>query len=116
MADSDLGQAWEYSITHSDRLSNTSGVPQIASIWRQRYADGTTDWDHITRMGREGWEMISAFPVTANGSTLYVTFIFRRPAGRAVPPAPPTPAQAQAEPNAPPTEAEPPIAPADPGD
>jgi hypothetical protein len=30
-------------------------------------------------MGTEGWEMISAFPVEANGTTLYVTFIFRRP-------------------------------------
>jgi len=101
MADSGFGQAWEYSITHSDRLGNTSGVPQIASIWRQRYADGTTDWDHITRMGQEGWEMVSAFPVTGNGSTLYVTFIFRRPAGPASPPAPPPAPPAESPPAAP---------------
>ena len=74
------GPGWEYSITHSDRLSNVSGVPQVSSIWRTKYADETTDWDHIQRMGREGWELVSAFPVTGNGTTLYVTFIFRRPA------------------------------------
>jgi hypothetical protein len=104
MANPTETQAWEYSITHSDRLSNTSGVPQISSIWRQRYADGTTDWDHITRMGREGWEMVSAFPVTGNGSTLYVTFIFRRPAGAAglePPPAPPPPVAPEMPPAAP---------------
>ena len=77
------GGSWEYSITHSDRLSNVSGVPQISSIWRTKYADETTDWDHIQRMGSEGWEMVSAFPVVANGTTLYVTFIFRRAAGAA---------------------------------
>lgn len=77
--------AWEYSITHSDRLSNVSGVPQISSLWRTKYADETTDWDHIQRMGRDGWELVSAFPITANGTTLYVTFIFRRPAGMAAP-------------------------------
>jgi hypothetical protein len=100
LADSGFGQAWDYAITHSVRLSNTSGVPQIASIWRQRYADGTTDWDHIARMGQEGWEMASAFPVTANGSTIYVTFIFRRPAGMTVPAAP-APAPLPPEPSAP---------------
>jgi hypothetical protein len=72
--------AWEYSITHSDLLSNVSGVPQISSIWRTKYADEATDWDHLQRMGREGWELVSAFPVMADGTTLYVTFIFRRPA------------------------------------
>ncbi len=77
------GGRWEYSITHSDRLSNVSGVPQISSIWRTKYADETTDWDHIQRMGSEGWEMVSAFPVEANGTTLYVTFIFRRLMGEA---------------------------------
>lgn len=87
MAGNEDSQAWEYSITHSDRLGNTSGVPQIASIWRQRYADGSTDWDHIARMGQEGWEMISAFPVSTNGTTIYVTFVFRRPAAAAAPPA-----------------------------
>jgi hypothetical protein len=72
-------QGWEYSITHSDRLSTPSGVPQISSIWRTKYADGSTDWDHIMQMGQEGWELVAAFPVTASGTTLYITFIFRRP-------------------------------------
>jgi len=81
-------QGWEYSITHSDRLTNTAGIPQLSSIWRTKYADGSTDWDHIMRMGREGWELVSAFPVEGNGTTLYVAFIFRRPAQDA-PPAPP---------------------------
>jgi hypothetical protein len=75
--------AWEYSITHSDRLSNVSGIPQVSSIWRTKYADETTDLDYIQRMGGEGWELVSAFPVSANGTTLYVTFIFKRPAREA---------------------------------
>jgi hypothetical protein len=107
MAASGFRQAWEYSITHRYRLSNTSGVPQIASNWRQRYADGTTDWDHITRMGHEGWKLVSAIPVTANASTLSVTCIFR-PGGVSVISAPPTLSQLQPEPPAPPRPTEPP--------
>lgn len=81
--------AWEYSITHSDRLSNVSGIPQVSSIWRTKYADETTDLDYIQRMGSEGWELVSAFPVSANGTTLYVTFIFKRPVSGAIAPATP---------------------------
>lgn len=92
------GGMWEYSITHSDRLSNVSGVPQISSIWRTKYADETTDLDYIQRMGSEGWELVSAFPVSANGTTLYVTFIFKRPM---ISSAPPAPAEAEGEQTAP---------------
>jgi hypothetical protein len=101
MAGMKTEQAWEYSITHSDRLTNTAGIPQVSSIWRTKYADGSTDWDHIERMGRDGWELVSAFPIEGNGTTLYVTFIFRRPA----PAAPPAPAVAPAAPEPPPSAA-----------
>jgi hypothetical protein len=30
---------WEYTIVHTDRL-NTPGGPQLAPIWRRKYADG----------------------------------------------------------------------------
>jgi len=84
---------WEYTIVHTDRLNTPSG-PQLAPIWRRKYADGTTDWDQINKLGQEGWEMVSAFPVEAAGTLLYVAFVFKRPRrqGQAgAPPALPAP-------------------------
>ena len=77
---------WEYTIVHTDRL-NTPGGPQLAPIWRRKYADGSTDWDQINRLGEDGWEMVNAFPVESNGTIQYLAFIFKRPkrAGRQPP-------------------------------
>ena len=85
---------WEYTIVHTDRL-NTPGGPQLAPIWRRKYADGSTDWDQINKLGEEGWEMVNAFPVESAGTIQYLAFIFKRPKRPAsLPPAPQSAAEA----------------------
>ena len=76
---------WEYTIVHTDRL-NTQAGPQLAPMWKRKYADGTTDWDQIQKLGEEGWEMVNAFPVEGSGTLQYLAFVFKRPKRQAVPP------------------------------
>jgi hypothetical protein len=106
---SDAGNSilWEYTIVHTDRL-NAPGGPQLAPMWRRQYADGSTDWDQINKLGADGWEMISAFPVEAGGTLQYVAFVFKRPRRPGSPTAG-TPSQTDAvaePPAAPPTSTE----------
>jgi len=75
MTDQDEG--WEYNIVHTDRLGSPAG-PQLALIWKRKYSDGSTDWDQISKLGREGWEMVNAFPVESSGTLQYLAFIFKR--------------------------------------
>jgi hypothetical protein len=83
---------WEYNIVHTDRLGSPAG-PQLALIWKRKYADGSTEWDQISKLGREGWEMVNAFPVESGGTLQYLAFIFKRRLS-------PSAAAALAEPNA----------------
>ena len=87
LSDANSTVMWEYTIVHTDRLNTPSG-PQLAPIWRRKYADGSTDWDQINKLGEDGWEMVSAFPVEGGGTLLYLAFVFKRPKrpGRALPP------------------------------
>jgi len=79
MTDEDAagGAGWEYNIVHTDRLGSPAG-PQLALIWKRKYSDGSTDWDQISKLGREGWEMVNAFPVESSGTLQYLAFIFKR--------------------------------------
>jgi len=77
-SDDPTSMKWEYTIVHTDRL-NTPGGPQLAPIWRRKYADGSTDWDQINKLGEDGWEMVNAFPVESGGTIQYLAFIFKRP-------------------------------------
>src|SRR5205085_4738791 len=70
-------EGWEYNIVHTDRLGSPAG-PQLALIWKRKYSDGSTDWDQISKLGREGWEMVNAFPVESSGTLQYLAFIFKR--------------------------------------
>ena len=97
LPDDTTSSIWEYTIVHTDRL-NTPAGPQLSVMWRRKYADGTTDWDHINRLGEEGWEMISAFPVEAGGTLQYVAFVFKRLKRASSPPALPAPDEASASP------------------
>ena len=76
---SEAGEAtgWEYNLVHTDRLGSASG-PQLALIWKRPYSDGSTDWDQIKKLGREGWEMVNAFPVESSGTLQYLAFVFKR--------------------------------------
>lgn len=78
LSDANRAMTWEYTIVHTDRLNTPSG-PQLAPIWRRKYADGSTDWDQINKLGEDGWEMVNALPVEAGGTLLYVAFVFKRP-------------------------------------
>ena len=95
--DANTSLMWEYTIVHTDRLNTPSG-PQLAPIWRRKYADGSTDWDQIQKLGEDGWEMVNAFPVEGGGTLQYVAFVFKRPRReRTVPPTLPPAAQADSE-------------------
>lgn len=87
LSDTNSSPAWEYTIVHTDRLTTPAG-PQLAPMWRRKYADGTTDWDQINKLGADGWEMVSAFPIEAAGTLQYVAFVFKRHKRAAQPPAP----------------------------
>src|SRR5438067_10238579 len=53
----------------------------ITKMWEVRGPDGQTDWDRLQNMGREGWELVNSFPVSAgNGNTVQVVFTFKRKA------------------------------------
>jgi hypothetical protein len=95
MTDQDTagGGGWEYNIVHTDRLGTPAG-PQLALIWKRKYSDGSTDWDQISKLGREGWEMVNAFPVESGGTLQYLAFIFKRRISAAPAAAPAEPAAA----------------------
>ncbi len=98
--ESPLSTVWEYTIVHTDRLNTPSG-PQLSPMWRRKYADGSTDWDQINKLGLDGWEMVSAFPVEAGGTLQYVAFVFKRPRRERGPePALPPPSALEATPTA----------------
>src|SRR5258708_39299290 len=77
LSDANSSVMWEYTIVHTDRLNTPSG-PQLAPIWRRKYADGSTDWDQINKLGEDGWEMVNAFPVDGGGTLQYLAFVFKR--------------------------------------
>ena len=98
MTDQDAG--WEYNIVHTDRLGSPAG-PQLALIWKRKYSDGSTDWDQISKLGREGWEMVNAFPVESSGTLQYLAFIFKRrisASAAAAPVEPPSAIESEAAP------------------
>ena len=102
LSDPNAPAMWEYTIVHTDHLNGPSG-PQLAPIWRRKYADGSTDWDQINKLGEDGWEMVNAFPVNGGGTLQYLAFVFKRPKRQRSAPvelAPPTEAQDNSEPPA----------------
>jgi Domain of unknown function (DUF4177) len=78
LTDPSAPQMWEYTIVHTDHLNGPSG-PQLAPMWRRKYADGSTEWDQINKLGEDGWEMVNAFPVEGSGTLQYLAFVFKRP-------------------------------------
>ena len=78
LSDPNAPVMWEYTIVHTDHLNGPSG-PQLAPMWRRKYADGSTDWDQINKLGEDGWEMVNAFPVEGAGTLQYLAFVFKRP-------------------------------------
>ncbi len=57
--------AWEFTLIASDVTG--SPKPNIANVWQVKASDGLTDWERLAMLGKEGWEMVNAFPRAANG-------------------------------------------------
>ena len=95
LSDPNVPAMWEYTIVHTDHLNSPSG-PQLAPIWRRKYADGSTDWDQINKLGEDGWEMVNAFPVEGAGTLQYLAFVFKRPKRQRSAPVEAPPAEAEA--------------------
>ncbi|TAE37114.1 MAG: DUF4177 domain-containing protein [Runella slithyformis] len=49
------------------------------SMWSMEVAPELIE-QNINKMGNEGWELVSTLPKTMTGSTVGITFIFKRPA------------------------------------
>ena len=95
LSDPNVPAMWEYTIVHTDHLNGPSG-PQLAPIWRRKYADGSTDWDQINKLGEDGWEMVNAFPVEGAGTLQDLAFVFKRPKRQRSAPVELAPAEAEA--------------------
>ncbi len=72
---------WEYRIAVTGELPGyVEDIPDATAMWKRKYKDGSTDWDTVTRIGDEGWEMVNAFPVARpDGRTTAIVFVFKRP-------------------------------------
>lgn len=72
-------QKWQYSAIASNNTGASIAGKTSKGLWRKKNRDGKTDWDIIREMGQDGWELISATPITFGGTTLEVLFTFKRP-------------------------------------
>ncbi len=69
---------WEYAV----RFSKIGGAfgPNVNKVWEQRGKDGKTDWEGISQLGKEGWELVNSFTITdILGSTVQIVWVFKRP-------------------------------------
>jgi len=67
---------WNYSMKF---CSVSSSSPEF--IWKHKYKDGTSDFDGIAELGREGWELVAVTPLANyNGETTTLLFTYKRPA------------------------------------
>ena len=72
---------WEYRISVTGELPGYArDIPDATALWKRKYADGSSDWDTIIRIGDEGWEMVNVFPIAGpGGRTTALVFVFKRP-------------------------------------
>ncbi len=72
---------WYYRVSVTGELPGYGeDAPDATALWNRKYEDGSTDWDTITKIGDEGWEMVNAFPVARrDGRTTAIVFVFKRP-------------------------------------
>ena len=84
-------QKWEYNMFSSDVRRRKKGgmLGKIEEgcylIWNDKNDAGKTDFDKITEMGLNGWELVSVTPVAVyaspnmSGATYEILFTFKRP-------------------------------------
>lgn len=91
-------QKWEYTMRYASltsyekdnkgewkALEPVHGGPlaNISAIWNSPWKE-KTEFEHIQEMGQQGWEMVSATPITGGilyggGYTSSILFVFKRP-------------------------------------
>jgi hypothetical protein len=65
---------WEY------QVFRTGIQLHFKELWTTKVKGNRTGWDLIQEMGRDGWELVAAFPVESAGSgTNAVGWVFKRP-------------------------------------
>lgn len=74
---------WEYQMLVVDMGGTGSQLgfvrSTIGKMWQFMGPDGRSDWNRLQSMGREGWELVTALPISAgNGNTIEVVFTFKR--------------------------------------
>ena len=69
---------WEHMLLVSDITGMMK--PNVNKVWEQKGKDGKADWDRIQQLGKEGWELVSSFPIaTGNGASIQIVWALKRP-------------------------------------
>jgi hypothetical protein len=67
-------QKWEIKVF----VAHNAGMDP-SNFWKKRDKDGKSELDYLRSMGTEGWEPVSATPITFGGSISMVMFTLKRP-------------------------------------
>ena len=81
---------WDYFMQYArvtytgDKNDSTYGMLSAARLWSVKDNEGLTAYDRMQRMGREGWELVSAVPtsdpaVRGGYGEAGLLFIYKRP-------------------------------------
>lgn len=73
---------WEYFFLVSRSIRNKNkftGGLDVPLLWTEKDKDGNTTFESISKLGKQGWEMVNAVPITDDkGQTLQILFTFKR--------------------------------------
>lgn len=74
-------QTWEiYSYSASLYAGSLLGPVSSSRVWTGKDKTGKTQWDYLTEIASQGWELVSVTPINnKDGSTFELLFTFKRP-------------------------------------
>jgi len=67
-------QKWEIKVF----VANNAGW-NLSNFWKKKDKDGKSELDYLRSMAAEGWEPVSATPITNVGTTSMMMFTLKRP-------------------------------------
>jgi hypothetical protein len=74
-------KGWEYYTYYAAVGGTMTSSP--SDIWSKKHKslDGESQWDQIARLGKLGWELVSASPWSGRheGLSTGMVFVFKRP-------------------------------------
>jgi len=70
-------QKWELMTFVTDYITGRGGVTSIWSVKDKK--TGLTEWDQLTKLANEGYELVSVTPINHQGWTYEVLYTFKRP-------------------------------------